>query len=174
MASVWEVLLYSVLLLAFQGALAPALQVPGWAWPMPYVLFWLFLPFSWRWEWEIGAAVLFGGVLDVLFPPIGLQTFCGLWVWGLRRFWLRLLHPSLMGDEARAFAPQRLSTLDFFLYAMPLTLWHHLWYFPLAEWRLHLGTLGRALLSSTYSFVWEWIIFELFLKRPHVTRGSPR
>lgn len=159
-------LIIGLITLLFQLGLARHISMPAYAIPMPYVIYWLYLPLRWNPYWSLAAAAVFGILLDILFPPYGLQSYCGLWVWGLRRVWLRSLHPTLP-EEAESTFLQRFSSADFFAYAFPLTLWHHLWYIPLVEWSLGFHTLLRIGLSSLYSFFWEWVIFELLLHRSH-------
>lgn len=155
-------------LIGFQLTVSPVLSVENLAYPAPYLLFWLIAPFSWvGWRGGLGA-VGYGLVLDVLFPPHGLQTFCGLWVWSLRKGIYRLLYPNLPPEWEISVSPRNLSSGGFFAYAFPLTLLHHLIYFPMAMWDFSTNVLLRVGLSAAYSFLWEWIIFELTLRRRYV------
>ncbi|MCX8111604.1 MAG: hypothetical protein N3E49_00180 [Bacteroidia bacterium] len=162
-----RMLLLGVSLVAFQAVLSPALSIQNLAYPSPLVLFWLVLPFAWNPVIGTLVAIGFGVVTDLLFPPGGLQTFCGLWVWILRKSVYQLLHPNLPTDWELMVSPRDLSSTGFFAYAFPLTLMHHLLYIPLAAWRLSGEILAYAGLSAIYSFMWEWIIFELSLRKRH-------
>lgn len=157
-----------LLLLGFQLVLAPILAVESTAYPAPYVLFWLMVPFTWSMWLGGGIAIGYGILLDILFPPQGLQTFSGLWVWALRKPLYRLLHPNLPPDWELSTSPRALTSVEFFTYAFPLTLVHHLWYFPLSAWQFSFLVLLRVGLSTSYSFLWEWVIFELFLRKRDV------
>ncbi len=165
-----EVALLGVGLLVWQGVMAPALALPEVAWPLPYALFWLSLPFRWGAEVTLLVSVAFGVLLDLISPPWGLHTFCGLWVWALRRRWLTLLHPFPTEAEEASFSLGELSSTEFFVYAFPLTVVYLLGYFPLAMWELSNRTLLLIAFSSLYSFLWEWSIFELILRRRHARR----
>jgi len=165
-----EIAALGVGLIAFQGLVAPALAIPGLAWPLPYVLFWLSLPFRWKAEVTLLVSLVFGVLLDLIFPPWGLHTFCGLFVWALRRRWLHLLHPLPTEAEEAAFSLPELSSTEFFVYAFPLTLVYLLGYFPLAAWEFSGQTLLLIVLSGLYTFLWEWSIFELILRRRHARR----
>lgn len=161
----WYPILLGLGLLGFQLALAPALTIENFIYPAPYVLFWLMVPFSWAGLGGGMVALGYGIVLDITFPPHGLQSFCGLWVWGLRKFVYRILHPNLPPEWELSISPREMSTAVFFAYGFPLTLFHHLLYFPLAAWSLSGFILLQVGLSAAYSFLWEWIIFELTLRR---------
>ncbi|MCS7189056.1 MAG: hypothetical protein RMJ66_05005 [Bacteroidia bacterium] len=164
MKSVLKVAGIGALLIAFQAILAPLTLIPSLAIPMPYVLFWLTLPFSWEGRLSLMAAFIYGIILDIFFPPHGLQTLCGLWVWAVRRLWLRILNPQLSPDSEKAFSLSSLERGEFFAYVFPLTAWHHLWYLFLARWTIDGNGLIYFTLSTIYTFVWEWIIFELVLR----------
>lgn len=170
MREILQVIVLGVGLLAFQGLLAPALALADLAWPLPYILFWLSLPLRWDAEATLLISVAFGLLLDLLTPPWGLHTFCGLWVWALRGRWLRLLHPFPTEAEETSLSLEELSSTDFFAYAFPLTLAYLLGYFPLATWEFSSHTLLLITLSGLYTFLWEWSIFELILRR----RNAPR
>lgn len=160
--------LMAVTLLLFQMALSPMLRVENLAYPAPYVLFWMIVPFSWSPLLSGVVAITFGMLLDIVMPPHGLQTFCGLWVIGLRKGIFRLSHPNLPPEWELTVSLRDLSSGAFFLYAFPLTLIHHLLYFPLASWQLSGSILLQIGLSAAYSFLWEWIIFELTIRRHYV------
>lgn len=163
----WNMVLLVPGLLAFEVALAPALAIENFVYAAPYVLFWIVAPFLWSGLTGGLIALGYGMLLDVIFPPYGLQTFCGLWVWGVRKFVYRTLHPNLPPEWERSASPRELSTAGFFAYAFPLTLIHHLLYFPLAAWTFSGLVLLQGGLSAAYTFLWEWIIFELILRRRH-------
>lgn len=160
--------LIAVVLLVFQVSLTPLLALPGLAWPMPYVFFWLLLPFAWPIRVSLLLATLYGIVLDLFFPPPGLNTFCGLWLWALRKPWLQTLHPNLPAEWPTSFSIGQLAPGEFLAYALPLTFIHHLLYFTLSRWSLHGTILLQAALSTVYTFLWEWLIFELFLRQRYV------
>lgn len=166
----WITLLVGIFLLLYQGLLAPAFVIQNLAWPMPYVLFWLILPFGEAAWQSFLAATVYGVLLDLSFPAYGLHTFCGLWVWGLRSWWLSVLHPHLRKEAQKDFSVRTLSSVEFFTYAFPLTLWHHLWYFSLSHWKLNFQTGLISILSAAYTFLWEWSIFELFLRTAYERR----
>ncbi|GIV22704.1 MAG: hypothetical protein N3A68_06555 [Bacteroidia bacterium] len=157
-------------LLLFQASLTPLLALPELAWPMPYVFFWLLLPFSWPTRLSLLLATAYGLLLDIVFPPPGLHTFCGLWLWALRKTWLQTLHPNLPAEWQASFSIDQLSSGEFLAYALPLTFIHHLLYFTLGRWSLHGTILLQALLSTIYTFLWEWLIFELFLRQKYARR----
>lgn len=167
MKAPWQVALLALLLPLAEGTLVPLVGLPELAWPIPSVLFWLVLPFQWGEYIGLLVATGFGLFLDLLFPPVGLHTFCGLWVWGLRKYWLRVLNPNLPPEWETSFNPTVFRAGEFFIYAFPLTLWHHLWYFGLGRWSLGSSILFLSSLSAAYTFLWEWIIFELFLRQRH-------
>ncbi|MEN3041518.1 MAG: hypothetical protein ABDH66_08290 [Bacteroidia bacterium] len=163
-----KVILTGIGLLVFQLILAPSLSVENIAYPAPYVLFWLLLPFSWS-PWTVGAlAISYGALMDILFPPHGLQTFCGLWIMALRKLIFRISHPNLPPEWELNTSLYHLTLGEFFLYAFPLTLLHHMWYFPLAAWEVSWVVFFRAGLSTTYTLLWEWIIFVIALQQRHV------
>ncbi|MCX7607144.1 MAG: hypothetical protein N2170_07780 [Bacteroidia bacterium] len=156
------------LYVSFQAGVVPLIEVSDIAWPMPYVLFWLTLPFHWNKGLSLSFAAGFGVLMDLLFPPHGLQTFCGLWIWGLRRWWIQLFNPNLPSEWEKDFSVSSLAPGEFFFYAFPLTFWHHTLYFTLAKWSLSVEVVLQIVLSSAYTFLWEWLIFELVLRRRHV------
>ncbi|MCS6896008.1 MAG: hypothetical protein NZZ60_07700 [Bacteroidia bacterium] len=156
------------LLIAFQMLLAPSLSIENLVYPAPYVLFWLMLPFSWSPQVIGVLSVIYGVFMDILFPPYGLHTFCGLWVVALRKLIFRVAHPNLPPEWELTTSTRSLGMGEFFLYAFPLTLLHHMWYFPLAAWELSSTVLLGLGLSTTYSFLWEWIIFVVALRQRHV------
>lgn len=167
MKAAGQITLLAFLLLLAEGVLVPLVGLPELAWPIPSVLFWIMLPFHWGDRLGLLIAIGFGLSLDLLYPPLGLHTFCGLWVWGLRKPWLRVLNPNLPPEWENSFTPALFGAGEFFIYAFPLTLWHHLWYFGLGRWSLNGSTLLLSTLSAAYTFLWEWIIFELILQRRH-------
>ena len=167
MKGAWQIGLLAIFLLLAEGTLVPLVGFPELAWPIPSVLFWIMLPFSWGNRLGLLLSIGFGLSLDLLYPPIGLHTFCGLWVWGLRKAWLRMLNPNLPPEWEASFTPTIFQPGEFFIYAFPLTLWHHLWYFGLGRWTLSSSILLLSTLSAAYTFLWEWVIFELLLRKRH-------
>ncbi|MCS7297874.1 MAG: hypothetical protein RMK19_01330 [Bacteroidia bacterium] len=156
------------LLLSFHALLSPILSIENIAYPAPYILFWMILPFSWSFIKGGAVAIAYGILLDLLFPPHGLQTFCGLWVWGLRKPIYRLLHPTLPPEWELTTSVRQFNSSEFFAYAFPLTLLHQLWYLSLAAWNLSFQVLLLIGLSAAYTFFWEWIIFEIGLRQRYV------
>ncbi len=144
-----------------QYLIGTSLAIKPWVVFEPYVLFWLVLPFSWAAEVSLVVSFTFGLVLDLFFPPYGIHSFSGLWVWALRGWWIQFARPFSAPDEIPH--PETFSLGEWTLYAFPLCSVYLLSYYLLQAFSWEV--LIWAILSASYSFIGALVIFVIFVSR---------
>ncbi len=158
--SFYQVGLLFVALPVLQYLIGTSIAIKPWVLFEPYVLFWLVIPPNWAAEVSLLMSFAFGMVLDIFFPPYGIHSFSGLWVWALRGWWIRLIRPFQASNEMPR--PETFSLGEWTLYAFPLCTLYLLCYYLLQT--LSWEVLLWAILSASYSFIGTLVLFAIFVK----------
>lgn len=132
-------------------------------------IFILLLPFRMKATQILLIAFAFGLTLDAVLNTYGLHSSALVLLAYIRPFLFSIISPSdsyMRGESTEKYASRAKFAMTLLL-ALSI---HHIWYFVLESFTLNefLFTLQRIGLSTIASFIFCYIIFNLFFMRRHL------